>query len=98
MLGIGSTAVLGPLWVFTVMRPLVWHVPCFMLLPGPQADAHLSVSAFSATSGLPDATMQLAVCVSRGPLLPRQAGLTSPAAPSALARRLDRSRQVLERF
>lgn len=54
MLGIGSTTVLGPLWVFTLVRPLARHAPCLSLLPGRQGDAHLYVSAFSAASGLPD--------------------------------------------
>ncbi|XP_036061672.1 uncharacterized protein LOC118595365 isoform X2 [Onychomys torridus] len=45
------------------------------------------------TSGLPDASVRLAGCVCHGPLLPRQAELTSPAALSALAGLLDRSRQ-----
>lgn len=98
VLEIGSTTVLGPLWVFTLVRPLARHAPCLSLLPGRQGDAHLYVSAFSAASGLPDANMWLAVCVCRSPLLPRQAELTSPAAPSALARWLGRSRQVLERL
>lgn len=98
MLRIGSTTVLGPLWVFTLVRPLARHAPCLTLPPGRQGDAHLYVSAFSAASGLPDATMRLALCVCRGPLFPRQAELTSPVAPSALARRLDHSRQVLERL
>lgn len=54
VLGIGSTTVLGPLWVFTLVRPLARHAPCLSLLPGRQGDAHLYVSAFSAASGLPD--------------------------------------------
>lgn len=89
----------GALWVFfTLVQPLARHAPCLTLLPGRQGDAHLYVSAFFAASGLPDANMWLAVCVCRGPLLTPQAELTSPAAPSALARRLDRSRQVPERL
>lgn len=27
VLGIGSTTVLGLLWVFTLVRPLAWHAP-----------------------------------------------------------------------
>lgn len=67
--------------------------PLFTPLPGRQGNAHLHVSAFSTASGLPDATVRLAGCVCHGPLLPRQAELTSPAAFSALAGLLYRSRQ-----
>lgn len=31
VLGIGSTTVLGPLWVFTLVRPLARHAPCLTI-------------------------------------------------------------------
>lgn len=57
VLEIGSTTVLGPLWVFTLVRPLARHAPCLSLLPGRQGDAHLYVPL-----SLPPLDCQMRIC------------------------------------
>lgn len=46
VLGIGSTTVLGPLWVFTLVRPLARHAPC-LTLANPLGGRGMPISTFS---------------------------------------------------